>query len=91
VLEAIVNLIPEEWLQWEEVEDTAAELRDVYLQFLLTRLNHSEFFIKEAQNARENLYEYAVIRVVPRVEREEFLNVGIVILQKKPFIKYFIS
>jgi len=25
------------------------------------------------------LYEYAVIRVVPRVEREEFLNVGIVL------------
>lgn len=55
VLEAIVNLIPEEWLQWEEVEDTAAELRNIYLQFLLTRLNHSEIFIKEAQNAREKL------------------------------------
>jgi hypothetical protein len=26
-----------------------------------------------------NLFEYAVIRVVPRVEREEFLNVGIVL------------
>lgn len=25
------------------------------------------------------LYEYAVIRVVPRVEREEFLNVGVVL------------
>lgn len=54
-LEGIVNLIPEDWLQWEEVEDTAAELRNVYLQFLLTRLNHSEIFIKEAQNAREKL------------------------------------
>ena len=30
-----------------------------------------------------HLYEYAVIRVVPRVEREEFLNVGIVIFCKK--------
>ncbi len=29
-----------------------------------------------------HLYEYAVIRVVPRVEREEFLNVGIVIFCK---------
>ena len=26
-----------------------------------------------------NLYEYAVIRVVPRVEREEFLNVGVIL------------
>ncbi|CAN5441034.1 DUF3037 domain-containing protein [soil metagenome] len=27
----------------------------------------------------KDLFEYAVIRVVPRVEREEFLNVGIVL------------
>ena len=26
------------------------------------------------------LFEYAVLRVVPRVEREEFLNVGVVLL-----------
>jgi hypothetical protein len=25
-----------------------------------------------------HLFEYAVIRVVPRVEREEFLNVGVI-------------
>ncbi len=25
------------------------------------------------------LYEYAVIRIVPRVEREEFLNVGVIL------------
>ncbi len=29
------------------------------------------------------LFEYAVIRVVPRVEREEFLNVGVILLCKK--------
>jgi hypothetical protein len=28
------------------------------------------------------LYEYAVIRVVPRVEREEFINVGIILFCK---------
>ena len=28
---------------------------------------------------QENLFEYAVIRIVPRVEREEFLNVGVVL------------
>mgnify|MGYP003611118951 FL=1 len=34
------------------------------------------------------LYEYAVIRVVPRVEREEFLNVGIILFCKRAkFIK----
>ena len=27
----------------------------------------------------QHLFEYAVIRIVPRVEREEFLNVGVVL------------
>lgn len=31
----------------------------------------------------KHLYEYAVIRVLPRVEREEFLNVGIVLFSKR--------
>jgi Protein of unknown function (DUF3037) len=36
----------------------------------------------------KHLYEYAVIRVVPRVEREEFLNVGIIVFcKRKRFIK----
>lgn len=29
------------------------------------------------------LYEYAVIRVVPRVEREEFINVGVILCAAK--------
>ena len=29
------------------------------------------------------LYEYAVIRVVPRVEREEFVNVGVIVFCKR--------
>lgn len=32
----------------------------------------------------KHLYEYAVIRVVPRVEREEFLNVGVVLYCARP-------
>jgi hypothetical protein len=31
-----------------------------------------------------HLFEYAIIRIVPRVEREEFLNVGVVVYCKKP-------
>lgn len=30
-----------------------------------------------------HLYEYATIRVVPRVEREEFINVGVLVFCKK--------
>ncbi|MGC3977607.1 MAG: DUF3037 domain-containing protein [Paludibacteraceae bacterium] len=31
----------------------------------------------------DKLYEYAVIRLVPKVEREEFFNVGLVLFSKK--------
>lgn len=31
----------------------------------------------------KHLYEYAVIRVVPRVEREEFINVGLLLFCKQ--------
>jgi hypothetical protein len=31
----------------------------------------------------KQLFEYAVIRIVPRVEREEFLNVGIILYSKQ--------
>lgn len=31
----------------------------------------------------KNLYEYAVIRVLPKVEREEFINVGIILFSKR--------
>lgn len=30
-----------------------------------------------------HLYEYAVIRVVPRVEREEFINIGLLLFCKR--------
>jgi hypothetical protein len=34
------------------------------------------------------LFEYAVVRVVPRVEREEFLNVGVILYcSKQKFLK----
>lgn len=30
----------------------------------------------------ENLYEYAIIRIFPKVEREEFINAGVLIYSK---------
>ncbi|RPD38234.1 DUF3037 domain-containing protein [Chitinophaga barathri] len=39
-----------------------------------------------------HLYEYAVIRVVPRVEREEFLNIGVILFCKqKKFLQAMIT
>lgn len=31
----------------------------------------------------DKLYEYAVIRLVPKVEREEFFNIGLILFSKK--------
>lgn len=55
VLQDIVNLIPDEWLQWEESELNAEEIRKVYLTFLVTRLENTKIFIKEAEDARQTL------------------------------------
>lgn len=52
ILEEIVNTIPLEWPQWEDTDESPETLRNVYLQFLQTRLNHSEIFVNQAQNAR---------------------------------------
>ena len=48
----LVNLIPDDWLQWNDAEETPEEIREIYFQFLKTRLANSEIFLKEAQNAR---------------------------------------
>lgn len=42
----------------------------------------------------KSLYEYAVIRILPKVEREEFMNVGLILFSKeKNYIRmdYFFS
>lgn len=51
----IVELIPQDWLEWNETLESADEIKEAYAGFLLTRLAHSEIFIKEAQNARQTL------------------------------------
>ena len=54
-IRAIVGELPSEWLQWQETEESQEEIREAYIQFLLVRLESSEIFIKEAQNARQTL------------------------------------
>lgn len=54
-LRGIVELIPQDWLEWEGTEETPEEIKNAYLDFLLIRIAHSETFIKEAQNARQTL------------------------------------
>lgn len=48
----IVDHIPSEWLEWEGSEESPEEIKDAYMRFLQTRLEHSEIFLNEAKNAR---------------------------------------
>lgn len=54
-IRAIAGLLPDEWLQWEGLEQSPEEVREVYVQFLLLRLQNSDIFIKQAQHARQAL------------------------------------
>ncbi|MBF6610755.1 MAG: aminotransferase class I and II [Chryseobacterium sp.] len=47
-----VNLLPEDWLHWDDADESPEEIREVYFNFLNTRLKHAELFVKEAQDAR---------------------------------------
>ncbi len=51
----IVSLVPEEWLKADAPNMPAEEKRNVYSQFLITRLNSSGIFLKEAQHARKTI------------------------------------
>lgn len=51
----IVNLLPDDWLNWGEDGETPQDIRQVYINFLTERLRNSNVFIKEAQHARKIL------------------------------------
>jgi hypothetical protein len=55
-IRSVVDLVPEEWLETAEPSDeSASHKRQVYIDFLESRLFHSHFFVKEAKHAREAL------------------------------------
>lgn len=51
----LVNLIPNDWLNWNNEDETVEDIREIYKQFLTIRRDNSTLFIKEAQNARKTL------------------------------------
>ena len=53
-INAIVSLIPAEWLI-EESFPSAEDHRNAYAQFLENRIAHTDFFVNEARHARESL------------------------------------
>jgi hypothetical protein len=55
VIQTIINLIPDEWLSVEWHDQSPDEVRQVYAQFLNTRIASSTIFVNEANHARESL------------------------------------
>ncbi len=53
VIDSILSQVPDDWLIAAEPTVSPADMRDVYKQFLKTRIDNTDIFLKEAQNARE--------------------------------------
>lgn len=54
-IKEIVDLLPDEWLDWGGEEESIEDIKNVYYHFLTERLRHSDLFIKAAQDARKTL------------------------------------
>jgi hypothetical protein len=50
----VINLIPDEWLSDYSISDSPEERRQVYAQFIETRVKMLDFIIKEIENARKS-------------------------------------
>jgi hypothetical protein len=54
-IKEVVHLVPDDWLHWNDSEETPQSIKNIYIKFLTERITHSEIFVKEAQNARKTL------------------------------------
>lgn len=54
-IQAIVNLIPTEWLTDEPAFEDSEKHRQAYAQFLNIRISNSDFFVNEANHARKSV------------------------------------
>jgi hypothetical protein len=93
ILWSIVAGIPDAWLPPDEDIGDAAQQREAYLAYFVSRLEAPRPFIEEGErfptarheavavsNEARVSYFYAVLRLVPRVERGERFNVGVALL-----------
>ena len=55
IIRGIISVIPDNWLTGYSDTQTPAEIRNVYAQFLDTRIHSSSIFVNEAQHARESI------------------------------------
>ncbi len=55
LLQEIVNLIPDIWLEDNSPFESTEAHREAYFRFLVNRINHSEIFVSAASHARESV------------------------------------
>lgn len=55
LIRQIVTLIPVEWLESDSFFTSVEQHRQAYIQFLESRLAHSDIFVKEAQHAAKSI------------------------------------
>ena len=78
VLDGVVAMVPEAWLGDRAAVDPAAA-RAAYRTYLTERLLPPRRVRRRGPVPAEYTYDYAIIRVVPRVERGERINAGVIL------------
>lgn len=53
-IRSIVELVPADWLRGNSGKENPDETREVYIDFLTNRVNHSAIFVNEANHARQS-------------------------------------
>ena len=71
--------VPDEWLEPVPGAEDPEALRAAYVAFLTARLGTTPVAAVGRIGGGVNSYQYVVLRCVPRVDREEFVNVGVVL------------
>ena len=84
-LEEVVGLVPDAWLGGDGEDGAPGERRAAYVEYLERRLTAPRGFAREAEDARAAALSPSstrVLRVVPRPERGERLNAGVVLFAR---------
>ena len=80
VINGIVSLIPDIWLKDGVPFDTPAETRArPTANGCSAGWRRRSFSSKRRRMPDQSSFDYAIVRIVPQVEREEFVNAGVIL------------
>ncbi len=79
LLREVLALVPDAWLTDDPRFTSAEAARESYVAHLLARLEDRSVWLPGGRLVTRQPFEYVVIRAVPRVDRGEFVNVGVML------------